>query len=321
MTDSSGQYAVNRLGNAMHTIIIIAAMAALFGVLGWIIFGNVGLVTALVLVLVLALSTPKISPFMVLKMYGARRLTYEEAPWLYETIIELTRRAGLERMPVPYYVPSRVMNAFSVGSKENSAIALSDGLIRFLNRREITGVLAHEISHITNNDLRLHALADVMTRITSSLSFLGQILIILYLPLAVFSQTRISFVLILLLILAPTLSIMLQLALSRTREFDADLTAAHLTDDPISLASALKKMDNIERSIWDTIFLPGRKVPQPSMLRTHPHTKERVERLLSLAPVKKESIPVPHSLSEDIIPGHIPEVHRLPSWHWFRPWY
>jgi len=76
MTDSSGQYAVSRVGNAAQTFIIIAAMASLFGVLGWLIFGNIGLITALVIAFVLALSTPKISPRVVLKMYGARRLAY-----------------------------------------------------------------------------------------------------------------------------------------------------------------------------------------------------------------------------------------------------
>jgi len=206
-----------------------------------------------------------------------------------------------------------------VGSRENSAIALSDGLLRYMSRRELSGVLAHEISHIRNNDLRFHALADIMTRITSALSFFGQMLVIFYLPLAVFSQARIPLVLILLLVFAPTLSIMLQLALSRTREYEADLGAAYLTRDPLSLASALKKMDRIERSIWDTIFLPGRKVSQPSMLRTHPHTKERVDRLMRLAPA--ETMPDEQVLLEDIFPGHIPEVHSMPRGHWFRPWH
>ncbi len=319
MTRSSGHYRVSRFGNIVQTGIIIAAMAALFGLLGWIIFGTMGLVWALVLALVLALTTPKISPLMVLKMYGARKLSYPEARRLYDLVSELSLRAELKNAPHLYYVPSRVMNAFSVGWTENSAIALSDGLIRYLSWREISGVLAHEIGHIGNNDLRLHALADVMTRITSALSFLGQILMILYLPLALFSQTHISFVLILLLIFAPTLSIMLQLALSRTREFDADLTAARLTGDPLGLASALKKMDTIERSVWDMIFLPGRKVPQPSLLRTHPHTRQRVEKLMNLAP--NEPGPFIPPEEGDMLPGHFPAIERMPRWHWFRPWY
>jgi heat shock protein HtpX len=174
------------------------------------------------------------------------------------------------------------MNAFSVGTSNNSAIAVSDGIIRYLSWREVAGVLAHEMSHIRNNDLRLLSLADFMTRITSILSFFGQILIILYLPLVFFSKANMPLMPILLLIFAPSLSIFLQLALSRTREFNADLGAAHLTGDPAGLASALIKMDQYDQSIWHYILFPGRKPQHPSILRTHPHTEERLKRLRSL---------------------------------------
>jgi heat shock protein HtpX len=320
MIKNSEQYAANKLSNMFQTFIIVFGMAALFGALGWMMFGKIGLVWALVLVFVLSLTTPRISPHMVLRMYGARKLTYSEVHGLYNIISKLSRKAGLTSVPQIYYVPSKVMNAFSVGVRENSAIAVSDGIIRHLNRREISGVLAHEVGHIANNDLRLHALADIMTRITSTLSFFGQILILFYLPLALFSQTHISLVLILLLIFAPTLSMMLQLALSRTREFNADLTAARLSGDPMGLASALKKMDTYERSIWDIIFLPGRKVPQPSLLRTHPHTKERVEKLMRLA--QDESMTFSHSVDRNILlPENYPVIDRNPRYHWYKPWY
>jgi heat shock protein HtpX len=266
-----------------QTAVILAGMGALFGLLGWMIFGTTGLVWALLVVLLLFLSTPRVSPWMVLKMYRARQLSYDEAPGLFEIVLDLTRRADLPAYPRLYYVPSRMMNAFSVGSAKSSAIAVSDGILRYLDRREISGVLAHEITHIKNNDLRLHALADLMTRVTSTFSFLGQVLIIIYLPLAMFAKTDIPLIPILLLIFAPSLSMLLQLALSRTREFDADLGAAGLTGDPMGLASALQKMDRHEQSIWDFVYLPGRKQPHPSLLRTHPHTKERLERLSSLA--------------------------------------
>ncbi len=266
-----------------QTAVILAGMGGLFGLLGWMIFGTTGLVWALLVVLLLFLSTPRVSPWMVLKMYRARQLSYDEAPGLFEIVSDLSRRADLPAYPLLYYVPSRIMNAFSVGSAKSSVIAVSDGILRYLDRREISGVLAHEITHIKNNDLRLHALADLMTRVTSTFSFLGQVLIIIYLPLAMFSKTDIPLIPILLLIFAPSLSMLLQLALSRTREFDADLGAAGLTGDPMGLASALQKMDRHERSIWDFVYLPGRKQPHPSLLRTHPHTRERLDRLSSLA--------------------------------------
>lgn len=320
MTKNSEQYAANKIGNMFQTFIIISGMAALFGALGWTIFGKMGLVWALVLAFVLSLTTPRISPHMVLRMYGARNLSYSEARGLHDIISDFSRKARLTNVPQIYYVPSKVMNAFSVGVRENSAIAVSDGLIRHLNRREISGVLAHEVGHIANNDLKLHALADVMTRITSTLSFFGQILILFYLPLAIFSRTHISFVLILLLIFAPTLSMMLQLALSRTREFNADLTAARLSGDPMGLASALKKMETYDRSIWDIIFLPGRKVPQPSLLRTHPHTKERVEKLMSLAQDQSGTF-FNDGDKDGFLSENYPVIERNPRYHWFKPWY
>ena len=317
MTNSSEQYTAIKIGNMLQTGIIIASMAGLFGVLGWMIFGKIGLIFAVVLVIVLSLSTPKISPHVVMRMYKAYMLSGGDARGLNEIISKLSGRAQLPTVPQIYYVPTRVMNAFSVGSRQNSAIALSDGLIRNLSRREITGVLAHEVSHIANNDLRLHALANIMTKITSTLSFFGQILILLYLPIALFSETHISFAFILLLIFAPTVSMLLQFALLRTREFDADLTAARLTGDPVGLATALKRMDTAEKSIWDMLFIPGRKVPQSSALRTHPHTKERVEKLMSLAP--EESGPALHSGYDDLfLPDYFPTVERAQRRPWFR---
>jgi heat shock protein HtpX len=266
-----------------QTVVILAGMGVLFGLLGWMIFGTTGLLCALVMAFLLFLFTPKVSPWLVLRMYRARRLSYDEAPGLFDIVMDFSKKVGLSTIPLLYYVPNRMMNAFSVGSAKGSAIALSDGIMRYLGRREIAGVLAHEITHIKNNDLRLHALADLMTRVTSLLSFLGQALIILYLPMVFFSKTDIPLIPILLLIFAPSLSVLLQLALSRTREFDADLGSAELTGDPTALASALQKMDHYERGMWDIVYLPGRKQSHPSILRTHPNTKERMERLSALA--------------------------------------
>jgi heat shock protein HtpX len=273
----------NKVHLLFQTVIILAGMGGLFGLLGWMIFGTTGLLSALVMVFFFFLFTPKVSPWLVLRMYRARRLSYDEAPELFEIVLEFSKKAGLSASPLLYYVPSRMMNAFSVGSAKGSAIALSDGLMRYLGRREIAGVLAHEITHIRNNDLRLHALADLMTKITSLLSFLGQAMIILYLPMAFFSKAYIPLIPIFLLIFAPSLSVLLQLALSRTREFDADIGSAELTGDPMALASALQKMDHYERGMWDIVYLPRRKRSHPSLLRTHPHTKERMERLSALA--------------------------------------
>ncbi len=315
----AGAYHRSRFPLLFQPLVIIAGMAGLFGLLGWLLFGWAGLFWSVGFSAFLFITTPKVSPWMVLRMYRARRLSMEDAPGLLELAHGLSRRAGLASAPQLYYVPSRVMNAFSVGTAQSSAIALSDGIIRSLSWREMAGVLAHEITHIRNNDLRLHALADLMTRITGFFSFIGQVLVLFYLPMALFSQTRIPLLPIVLLVFAPTLSMLLQFALSRTREFDADLGAASLTGDPLGLASALQKMDRYDRSVWDLVFLPGRKNPHPSLLRTHPHTSERLERLVSLASGKDEAV-AEFDEAERLSPS-IPRVDRPPRWNWFRPWY
>lgn len=305
--------------NAVQTVVLLSAMAALFGVLGWMVFGLIGIILALIAVGILLLTTPKLTPPVILHMYGARSLSPMETPGLYRIVAELSNRAGLADEPKLYYVPSSVMNAFSVGTKTNSAIALSDGLIRYLTTRELAGVLAHEISHIRNNDLKLHTYADMMSRITSLFSFFGQFLLLLYIPMFFFSGARIPLFFILLLVFAPTLSVLLQLALSRTREFVADATAVHLSRDPKGLASALVKMDNHEKNIWDSFMLRGRNDPHPSILRTHPHTRDRIERLMRLEALNNYESD--HSPERIIIPDHIPEVLRPPKRHLLGPWY
>jgi len=158
-----------------------------------------------------------------------------------------------------------------------------------------------------------------MTRITSLLSFVGQVLVIVYLPMVFFTNARVPFVLILVLVFAPTLSVLLQLALSLNREYAADSTAVSLTGDPEGLASALKKMDTYERKLWDILILPGRKVPGPSVLRTHPHTQERVRRIVLLAGDESRRPPGPDSAV--ILPDHLPPVGHAPRWNPFQPWH
>lgn len=309
--------AAGRFHTIFQTLAILVLMSALFGLLGYLIFGTIGLIIALLLGMIIFASSPKISPRLILRMYGARLLTYAEAPALYDLVTELSRHAGVGNTPRLYYIPSTIMNAFSVGSPADSAIALTDGLLRHLSWREIAGVMGHEVGHVRHNDLWIYAAADVLTRITSALSLFGQLLVVLYLPVLFLSRTRIPVLILLVLIFAPTLSMLMQLALSRTREFAADLAAVELTGDPAGLASALQKMDQYQRGLWDTLLLPGRKVPEPSALRTHPRTEKRVERLQALA----HGQPFAHDRTASVLPGHIPAVEHPPRWHWLRPWH
>jgi heat shock protein HtpX len=308
---------LSRIQTVAHTLAILAMMAGLFGLLGYLIMGPAGLFLSSVLCVILFATTPRIAPGLILRMYGARALDESEAPGLYAVVNELSGRAGLTRKPRIYYIPSRVMNAFSVGNRQASAIAITDGIVRYLNGREIAGVLGHEIGHIRNNDLYLYSLADMLSRVTSALSLIGQMLIAIYLPLWLLVHQRIPLSIIMILFFAPSLATLMQLALSRTREYAADLAAVELTGDSLGLAAALMKMERYQSRFWEKVLLPGRKVPDPSVLRTHPHTAERIERLRLLG----EGQPYRGDHMGVMLPDHFPAVDRQPRWHWLKPWH
>ncbi len=272
-----------RLRNAVQSLLLIALMCLILASVGFLVAGSVGLIVALMAATAIIIMGPKTSPGLILRIYGARRLSPSEAPGLFSLTDELARRAGARAMPELYYIPSRMMNAFSVGAGDKTAIALTDGIIRNLNWRELAAVLAHEVSHITSGDLAIMGLADTLSRFIHALSTIGIFMLILYLPVILFSGLAISIPAILILIFGPSASILLQMALSRTREYDADLNAVRLTGDPEGLASALGKIEIYRMRIWDFLFMPGRKVPHPSLLRSHPYTEKRIERLAELS--------------------------------------
>jgi heat shock protein HtpX len=268
--------------NLAQSALILGGMALLVAVCGWILFGPIGLLGVAVAAVVTLLFGSRFSAQMVLRMYKAQRLSPRQLPEVFRIIEHLTERAGLERVPTLYYVPSAMMNAFAVGRREEAAIGVTDGLLRALTMRELTGVLAHEMSHIRNNDVRLMGIADLAARLTRMMSLIGAGLLLLSLPMWLQGGSPVSFVLVLLLIFAPQLTTLLQLALSRAREFDADLDAAGMTGDPAGLASALAKLERQQRNHWEQILMPGRKLPEASLLRSHPPTKDRIARLSAL---------------------------------------
>jgi len=173
-------------------------------------------------------------------------------------------------------------------------------------------VLAHEVSHIRNNDMLVMSIADLISRLTSLLSLFGQFLLLLNLPLILLTNVSINWFAIFLLVFAPNLSSLAQLGLSRVREYNADLGAARLTADPRGLASALVKIGQYSGSFFEKIMMPSRRIPVPSLLRTHPLTEDRVQRLMALDPA---AIPPsePHDLSYNINSRDV--VNHKPRWH------
>lgn len=304
--------------NRVHTFLLLGLMTAYAGFVGWLLWGVDGLWLVLLWGVGLLVFSPRISGRWVLRLYAARPVPVSGAPWLHQVLAVLASRAGLSRTPSPWWVPSSVVNAFAVGHRDDCVVAVTEGLLRTLTPRELIGVLAHEVAHIAHGDLFVMSLADVISRLTSAMSFAGLLLILFSLP-QVLTGGEVDWWPLLLLAVAPQVSLLAQLGLSRTREFDADLSAVHLTDDPDGLASALIKLEQVQRGGWQRIFFPGRGVPEPSWLRTHPTTEERVRRLLDL---KRSASPSwPHGY--DFEPPDFSRVHprQRPRGGWWGYWY
>ena len=310
----------HRVRNVLHTWLLILGSATLVALIAWILFGAAGVLWAAALTAGGLWSAGQVSPAMVLGLYRARRLGLHELADLHHIVRQLAARAGLPAMPQLYYVPSRMMNAFAVGRPEESAIAITDGLLRGLSIRQLSGVLAHEISHVRNGDLKVMALGDVLTRLTSLMSMLGLVGLAVSLPAMMAAGMQMPWLAIVLLIFAPTIGGLMQLALSRAREYDADLDAAGLTGDPQGLASALLTLERRQGRLWEGLFLPGSRLPDPSLLRSHPRTEDRIERLMSLTPAPAPAIQVPAGWDE--FAAATPPL-RAPRIHWRRmgTWY
>lgn len=308
----------HKLRNLAHSALLLCGMVALLYLITWLLLGPDLALWALAGWAIALFWAPRLSPGIVMRMYRARELAPEAFPAGHDMIRTLAARAGLSRLPRLYYIPSAALNSFTLGSKGDAVISVTDGLLRSLTLRELGGVLAHEISHIRNNDLWVMSLADSISRLTSFFSFAGVILLFFSIPMMLLQASLAPLVVSVVLIVAPTFASLLQLALSRAREFDADLEAAGLTEDPEGLASALRKLEQHQAGLWERVFLPGRRIPDPSLFRSHPTTAERVERLLSLFP--KERRPFGPSdrpaLGADVRP-----VTGRPRWRYNGLWY
>jgi heat shock protein HtpX len=247
-------------------------------------------------------------------MYRARPVSRLEFPIGHAVLDTLTERAGLPSRPVLHVLPSNLLNAFAVGRPDESAVCFTDALLRSLSRREFAGVLAHEISHIRNEDIKVMAIADMVSRFTSALSTFGMIALFLNLPALLFgSGPGLPWLGILLLLAAPTVGGLLQLALSRTREFDADLGAVMLTGDPDGLASALVKLERAQRRNWEGMVLPGGRIPDPSLLRSHPRTQDRIARLMALK--QSPELPPEIDAGQEVPPARRSSVPSIrPNW-------
>lgn len=266
------------LKNQLQTLALLCIMAAFSWLLGAWLFGPDFALIAVIMGIAGLMLAPAISTGMLMKAYGAKPLSQHQAPELNAILQEISRRAGLPKAPELYYVPVGTMNAFATGNRSNAAIGLSHGLLQRLTLEEIAGVLAHEISHIRYNDTRVMAIAETFANITRTLSLIGQFTLFFSLPMVLMGVVQISLLPLVLLIMAPGLSALIQLAISRRREYQADMSSAQLLGTPEPLIHALLKLDQ-QNSYWERFY---RASSDNSLLRTHPKTSERVEALRAL---------------------------------------
>ncbi|MFO1033194.1 MAG: zinc metalloprotease HtpX [Hyphomicrobiales bacterium] len=298
--------------NTLHTLTLVAASAAILGLLAYSVYGVTGLIGAAILGAFMVQGLSQVSPKLVLNLYKARVALPGELPELQQALRSLAKRADLPTVPQLYIVPSQLMNAFAVGNRQDSAIAVTDALVTRMNLRQMTGILGHETAHIMNGDLRVMGLADVLARITGLMSTFG----LMGLPLVFGMNVHFPVLGLLAMIFAPTLTGLVQLGLSRAREYDADLDGVTLTGDPDGLVSALRVLEAQQGRPWEGIFLPGGRVPNPSLLRTHPATEDRIARLHA---VRQTAMPDPiqADMQQPLQPSFVPRVRR-PQVQWHR---
>lgn len=275
-------YQRHRLTNVLHTWLWLGAIAFSFYII-MLLFAVPPLFMVVLLLLWLPiLLSQNYAPDWALRLQRAQPMNPVYYPRLASIVEEISRRAGLPKPPRLFWIPSQRLNALSVGNQQNSAVAMTEGLLQALDERQLIGVLAHEISHIRHNDLWVLNVTQTIGHFISFMSTLGMFLIFFNIPLYLLSDYQFPWGLLLILILLPKVVELLQLGLSRTREFSADLSAAELTQDPYGLATALQIIEQREYSILERLFGIRQSVPVPEWLKSHPDTEQRIRRLMSL---------------------------------------
>lgn len=279
------------MGNTFKTVFLLGTLTGLLVVFGNYFGGTQGMMIAFLFALLMNFGAYWFSDKIVLSMYRARQVTEAEAPELVGLVRSLSQRARLP-MPKVWIVPSPAPNAFATGrNPEHAAVAVTEGLLQIMNRDQLEGVLAHELGHITNRDTLISAVAATLAGVIMMLANIARWT-------AFFGGGRDDedrgggvVGLLVMAILAPIAALLIQMAISRTREFVADATAAHLTKKPLALASALERLQMAaERIPLDAnpatshLFivnpLSGRSLLR--LFSTHPSVEERVKRLRAI---------------------------------------
>jgi heat shock protein HtpX len=278
--------------NWFKTFVLMAGITALFGAVGMAFGGQTGMLLALAFAVASNVFAYWFSDRMVLRMYNAQPVDEATAPEFVGMVRELADRAGLP-MPRVYLIDEHAPNAFATGrNPANAAVAATTGILRILTKRELRGVMAHELAHVKHRDILISTIAATLAGAISSLAQFG----------ALFGGSRDSegrpanpIMGLLVMLLAPMAAMLIQMAISRGREFEADRGGAEISGDPGALASALAK---IERAARGEVLPAAEEHPATAQMMiinplaggslaglfsTHPQTAERIERLAAMA--------------------------------------
>jgi heat shock protein HtpX len=278
--------------NNVKTVVLLTALAAVFLVVGSF-FGSTGLWLGLILGLVFVGGSYWFSDKIAVRAAGAVPVSEADAPQLYAIVRDLTQRAGMP-MPAMYISPAAQPNAFATGrNPEHAAVCVTEGILGMLTPRELRGVIGHELSHVYNRDILISSVAAALAGIITFLANLAW-----FIPLGGGrSDDREGGALgaLFMIILGPIAATVIQLAISRSREYQADASGAQLTNDPLALASALKKIDAGTRALplppegqlTSTAHLmianPFRARGVANLFSTHPPMAARIARLEEMA--------------------------------------
>ena len=264
-----------------EAIALILAMAGIAALCAWLLWGPGGIWIALGAIIIGYLVVPRLAPAMTLQLFGAIPMAPDLWPDETARVHALAARAGLPAAPALYRLPTDVGMAFSTGTTDTPVIAVSNGALQRMSAAALTGLYAHEIAHLASGDIALRTISELMGRFTRVLSLVG---LFAALWLSVTGDSQLPTGGILIFAFAPTAIALLQLALSRNREYEADAFAVTLTGDTVGLIAALRQLDDEQHSLLRRLFWPHARGEAPIWLRTHPRTTDRIARLHALRP-------------------------------------
>jgi len=273
------------MGNTFKTAFLLTALTLLLMFIGRAFGGQSGMLMALIIAAVMNFVSYFYSDKIALAMYRAQPVTREQLPRAYEIVERLSQKIGIP-MPKIYVIPTESPNAFATGRNPNHAsVAVTHGILGLLNNEELEGVLAHELGHVRNRDILISSIAAT---IAGAITFMARFGIFFGVGGRDDQREGGGFGALLMLILAPIAAVLIQLAVSRSREYQADETGAHFTGNPYALASALAKLDAYSKreplqatpsTAHLFIIQPFLGVSLMSLFQTHPPIAKRIERL------------------------------------------